>query len=218
MAVWDTVAFLALGGKKHRFSAVSDQHACSRKDALRQLPGDQHVLLSWSGLVWCLQGDRTSPVYLSQEIRRRLCVMVLGCMARPPPVSGPLVTQATRFPASFSPFGEQGHRQSAAHLRVQQVAAWLVRCDTRLALPLGGIYDVSIPSRVQGYPQEPDILLQLCTYTCCHAQKGVARARAVVVCACWTQLAPIWQVVRAGVDWVVYADQGYATLEQLEGV
>ena len=66
-----------------------------------------------------------------------------------------------------------------------------MRCDMPLALPLGDIRHVSIPSKVQGYPQGSDILWQLSTGHCCYAQEGVVRAGTIVVCASAHMASPI---------------------------
>ena len=209
LAAWDTVLRLNRSGLVYWVAVEADVRFSERRATLSLLPGHQVVILTTSGLLWTSQSSPESPGYLTAHVRHQLSRLVLQRMHEGIDSSAPCVDRLSPDPG-LSPFAENGPVKAPVSDLLQAVMAWVVRRDPRLTVPYRAGYCVSLPPRVFRDPSPLDYVLYLCSANQCMHQYPRQSRRAVVLCGCDTRPAPVWQVVTAGLGWVLAADHNYS--------
>ena len=141
---WDVVCTVQLKSSLCGVALCSEQQVSEFQEYFRAGVCAQAVVVSWSGLVWCMREDLRcripsamrdgcSRLVLERMVReyenRPVTHVSLISRDQPPPY-----THVSRVPTQVS-------------LLAQQVLAWLLRWDPRLVMVRPAAYHVSIPTR-----------------------------------------------------------------------
>ena len=142
-ATCDLVALLTHESSECWFALEPDSTIAARQRAPQQLGGAQHIVVSYSGLLWCSNTDVQYSHYVSAAVLAALASTVLRVMAEPVPLEPPEMQHSPRE----SPYVEQGFMSVGASQKAQGVLGFLVRCDRRLVVWPGHKYSVHLPLR-----------------------------------------------------------------------
>ena len=201
-ATWDLVALLTRGSSVCWFAVEPNNTIAARQRALRQLGAAPHIVMSYSGLLWCSNTDVRHSHSDSAAVRAALATTVMRVMAEPIPLEPPVLQDHP----SKSPYIEQGVMCARASQKTQSVLGFLVRRDPRLVVWPGPKYSVHLPLRSHRVARRGEYHVHVCGPSRCALLDPPGATPQVVICTCATELWQPWQYVHVGASLCVASD------------
>ena len=91
---WDLVAQCSRKSAAYWVAFEFDGSFAARQSAIQQLGGQQHLVLSYYGMLWCSVTSVRDPCYMSETLQAAVSSVVLRAMANPVPLEPPEISES----------------------------------------------------------------------------------------------------------------------------